>query len=187
MPTYVSLLRGINVGGRNQIAMADLRALYSACGHRDVTTYVQSGNVVSTTAQRQAVSVARRIERAIADTLGLDVVVLIRTPDELVEVLTGNPFAARESDPTKLHVTFLRDDPGTVAVSPEDARRFAPDEYVVVGREVYAYCPNGYGTTKINNTFFEKRLGVPATTRNWKTVAALVDRSRVGGTALGSP
>lgn len=187
MPTYVSLLRGINVSGHNQIAMAELRALYEACGHRDVSTYLQSGNVVSTTGPRQAVAVARRIEAAITDTLGLHVAVLIRSPRELVEVLAGNPFVARQADPSTLHVTFLRDDPGTVVVPAEDAARCAPDEYAVIGRDVYVHCPNGYGRTKINNAFFEKRFGVPATTRNWKTVSALVDRTRVGGTAPASP
>jgi uncharacterized protein (DUF1697 family) len=179
VPIYVSLLRGINVSGRNRIAMADLRALYEAQGHTNVTTYVQSGNVVSTSRSKSEAKVAGAIEQAVAHDLGWEVTVLVRTAAALGRVLAANPFASGPADRTKLHVTFLRDEPAGAAVSavaaPAVAAKFAPDEFVIAAREVYLHCPNGYGNTKINNAFFEKKLGVAATTRNWKTVTQLAE------------
>ncbi len=175
MAVYVSMLRGINVSGRNRIAMADLRALYERHGHDDVATYVQSGNVVSSTTTRRARSVETDIERAIADDLGLDVTVLVRTPAQLRRVVEANPFVRDGNDSKSLHVTFLATAPAKHAVGALDSHAFAPDEFRVHGQEVYVSCPNGYGRTKINNSWFERKLGVAATTRNWKTVTQLVD------------
>jgi uncharacterized protein (DUF1697 family) len=178
MPTYVSLLRGINVSGRNRISMADLRALYEAHGHHDVSTYVQSGNVVSHSNARSAATVTREIERAITDDLGLDVTVLVRTPAQLATLVDANPLVGDGVDPNTLHVTFLASRPARAEVAALDGRRYAPDEFVVVGDAVYLVCPNGYGRTKINNTYFERALGVAATTRNWKTVNQLLELGR---------
>ena len=173
MPVYVSMLRGINVSGRNRIPMADLRALYERHGHSDVTTYVQSGNVVSRAASRGALAVERAIGRAIADDLGLDVVVLVRTPAQLTTVLDANPFVDAGADPTALHVTFLAAAPAKAKVSALDGDAYSPDVFHVHGREAYLWCPDGYGRTKINNAWFERKLGVAATTRNWKTTTQL--------------
>jgi uncharacterized protein (DUF1697 family) len=178
MPTYVSLLRGINVSGRNRIPMADLRALYEALGHQVVSTYVQSGNVVSNSSTRSADTVAREIERAITDDLGLDVTVLVRTPAQLAKVVAANPLVQGGVDPTKLHVTFLASKPARAQVDALNGRRYAPDEFAVVGDTVYLLCPNGYGRTKINNGYFERTLGMAATTRNWKTVNQLLELGR---------
>jgi uncharacterized protein (DUF1697 family) len=178
MPTYVSLLRGINVSGRNRISMADLRALYETHGHDEVSTYVQSGNVVSHSKVRSAATVGRAIERAIADDLGLDVTVLVRTPAQLATLVDANPLIRDGVDPAKLHVTFLASKPARAAVAALAGRRYAPDECEVVGDAVYVVCPNGYGRTKINNTYLERVLGVAATTRNWKTVNQLLELGR---------
>jgi len=175
MPVYVSLLRAVNVGGR-KLAMTDLRTLYEQHGHADVVTYVQSGNVVSHTSARSAAAVGRTISAAIADELGLDVEVLVRTPKELRSVVGGNPFLRQgRPDPKTLHVTFLASRPEARLAAALDERAFSPDEFRVDRREVYVSCPGGYGRTKINNTWFERKLKVPATTRNWTTVTKLVD------------
>jgi uncharacterized protein (DUF1697 family) len=174
VPTYVSLLRGINVSGKNRIPMADLRALYERHGHDDVRTHVQSGNVVSRTATRTPSGVEASIRAAIADELGLEVAVLVRTPSELRHAVDTNPFFSARAELKALHVTFLATTPGASIVSALDGSAFAPDEFRVAGREVYVVCPNGYGRTKITNTWFERKLGVVATTRNWATVTALV-------------
>jgi len=154
--------------------MADLRALYEAHGHHDVSTYVQSGNVVSSTSTRSAAAV----ERAIADDLGLDVAVLVRTPADLARVLAGSPFVSRSADTTKLHVTFLAGSATPATVDALDGDAFLPDRFAVQGHEVYVSCPGGYGRTKINNAWFERKLGVVATTRNWKTVTQLAELAR---------
>jgi uncharacterized protein (DUF1697 family) len=176
MPVYVSMLRAVNVGGR-KVAMSDLRALYEELGHDDVVTYVQSGNVVSRGSTRSAGAVERAVSAAIADDLGLQVDVLVRTPRELRGVLDGNPFLRGRSRPDvkTLHVTFLATPPASSLVNQLDEHAFSPDQFRVVGREVYVHCPTGYGRTKINNAWFERKLKVPATTRNWTTVGKLVE------------
>jgi uncharacterized protein (DUF1697 family) len=177
MARYVALLRGINVSGHNPVAMKDLRALFSALPAEEVTTYLQSGNVVFHAAgdaegQRSA------IEERIASELHLDVVVLVLTAEELDRVIADNPFPVDADDSPMPYVTFL--------ASPPEAERVAalvpppgPDVFSIGRREVYLSCPNGYGRTKLNNAFFEKKLAVAATTRNWRTVTALAEMARV--------
>ena len=165
---YVALLRGINVGGRTKVAMDDLRRLFGELGHGNVTTYIQSGNVLFD-AGGPAAGIAAGVEERIAADLGLSVTVILRSATELEQVVAGNPFGGRVADESKLHVTFLARRP-TAAV---EAPAGVADELVVAGREVYLHCPDGYGRTKLDNAFFERRLGVPATTRNWRTVCKL--------------
>jgi uncharacterized protein (DUF1697 family) len=163
------LLRGINLGARNKVSMADLKELVAALNAQDVETYLRSGNVVFSSTASPA-QLATEIEKRISRDLGLDVSVLLRSKSELEKVVAGNPFAG---DVTKLHVTFLAEAPKRSLVGTIDAERFAPDELRVFRREVYLHCPNGYGRSKLSNAFFEKRLGVAATTRNWRTVTEL--------------
>jgi uncharacterized protein (DUF1697 family) len=175
MTTYVSMLRGINVGGHGRVSMTELAALYGSLGLKNVRTYVQSGNVVFESDMADASGAARLIEGGIGRTLGFSAAVIVRTRDDLVQVVEKNPFLKDKGiDVDKLYVTFLSD-------RPEDADREAvravtdpSDSFFVIEREAYLYCPNGYGRTKFSNDFFERRLKVTATTRNWKTVNALL-------------
>ena len=174
MPTYISLLRGINVGGQRKIRMADLAAAYEVLGLKNVNTYVQSGNVVFDTGIRSAAEVASAIEEKIRSRFGFDVTVLVRTTRELAAVVEGNPFAAQAAeDPAKVHVTFLAARPGREPIRQIEGTDAGGDAFFLRGQEVYLHCPGGYGRTKLNNTFFERKLKMPATTRNWKTVQAL--------------
>jgi uncharacterized protein (DUF1697 family) len=170
---YVALLRGVNVGGGTRIGMADLRRLFAELGHTDVTTYLQSGNVAFTGAGDEPTHLAGEIERRIAADLGLDVHVLLRTGADLDAVVAGNPFLDRETDLTKLLVTFLAAPPTPDLAGQVAAPAGETAEFRLAGQEVYLHCPDGYGRTKLNNAFFERRLAVAATTRNWKTVTAL--------------
>jgi len=176
MNTYISLLRGINVSGHNKIKMAALRSLYESLGFSDVRSYLQSGNVVFTSAETDRSAIARSIEAAIADAYGYAVTIFVLGAADLEQVFTGNPFlAGRSEDPARLHVTFLADSP-----SPEMLDNLVPpanasDEFHIDGAYVYLFCPNGYGRTKLSNAFFERKLKVAATTRSWKTVTALHD------------
>jgi uncharacterized protein (DUF1697 family) len=172
--TYVALLRAVNVGGR-RVNMKALRALCEDLGHTDVTTYVQSGNVVLKSDDDSAADVGRELEHAIARDIGLDVTVLIRTSEELAAVLKGNPFVELGADPSKVHVTFLADRPDDDALADVDPSPFAPDEFRVLGREIYLHVPAGYGRSNLSNAFWEKRLRLRATTRNWNTVTKLVE------------
>jgi uncharacterized protein (DUF1697 family) len=168
VPTYVALLRGVNVGGR-KLPMSDLRASFDSLGHTDVRTYIQSGNVVFRAPAGSKAPVRKAIEGAITRDSGLDVTVLLRTRAELASVVKRNPFG------DDAYVTFLDDKPDRTRVAAIDPKPFVPDEFVVDSREVFVRCPNGYGRTKINNTFFERKLATKATTRNWNTVTLLLE------------
>ena len=171
MPTYVALLRGINVGGRRKIAMNDLRAPFEALGHTGVRTYIQSGNVVFAAKAGSAANVRSAIEQRLEHDFGFAVTTLLRTNKELATTLGRNPFGA------DAYVTFLEHAPDSARVKAIDTTRFAPDEFAVHGREVFVRCPNGYGRTKINNAFFERALAAEATTRNYKTVTTMYEWS----------
>lgn len=172
--TYVALLRGINLGAHNKVSMADLRALFASLGADDVETYVQSGNIIFTSRDRPP-ELTEAIEARIRRDLGLNVTVLLRTNAELAKVLAGNPFSRGGREPTKLHVTFLAEKPDRAHTRTLDPKRSEPDEFRVVGQEIYLHCPNGYGRSKLSNAYFEQQLGVAATTRNWKTVTTLAE------------
>ena len=176
MGTYVVLFRSVNVGGRNRVAMPDLRDVVASLGFGDVVTYVQSGNVVCTGRGKPS-SVAETIARGVEENLGLAVPVLVRSGRRWAGVLGGNPLASLDDDPKKLHVTFLDRvaDPERVARLAGEVERFAPDRLQVVGADVFLHCPGGYGQTALTNAFLERKLGVTATTRNWRTVLALAD------------
>jgi uncharacterized protein (DUF1697 family) len=169
----VALLRGINVGGRASIKMDTLRDVFAQLGHRDVQTYVQSGNVMFTSLLTEPSQIGEEAQQRIALDLGVNVTVIIRTAAELEAILRNNPYIARKADPAKLHVTFLAEQPEMNRSKSLNSDFGRPDELSIDGREVYLHCPNGYGTTKLNNTYLERRLAVPATTRNWKTVTKL--------------
>jgi uncharacterized protein (DUF1697 family) len=174
MPTYVSLLRAVNVGGR-VVPMSTLRAAYESLGFDNVRTYIQTGNVVFATKERTASAVAKRVEYVLARETGLHVPVLLRTAAEMQTVVGANPFVVRPGADKTVHVTFLAARPPAARVNAIDRAKFAPDEFVVNGREIYGRYPNGYGRTKMNNMFFERALATNATTRNWNTVVKLAE------------
>jgi uncharacterized protein (DUF1697 family) len=153
--------------------MEKVRALFVAAGHQEVATYIQSGNVVFDSPSRAVAAIAADLEARIRRDLDVEVSVLLRSAKELALVVAANPFRPARASPTKLHVTFLTRAPKAAAVAAIDPTPFAPDEFVHIRRELYVHCPTGYGRTKLNNTFFERRLAVSATTRNWNTVTKL--------------
>lgn len=173
--TWVAMLRGVNVSGHNRISMTDLRAMFLTLPAENVRTYAQSGNVVFNSSFESPLELVEAIEDGISTVLGLSVKALLRTKEELEQVILGNPFLGDGRDRATLHVTFSAEVPRLDRVLALSATRFAPDEFRVLGREIYLRCPNGYGRTKLNNAFLEKKLGVVATTRNWKTVTALAE------------
>jgi uncharacterized protein (DUF1697 family) len=172
---YVALLRGINVAGANHIKMDDLRPLFTGLGHGAVLTYLQSGNVVFAGPDGDPARLAHGIEQAIVDDLGLTVTVLLRTSPELAQVLAGNPYLDREDNPAKLPVTFLAEPPAPGRAAGLQVPPGETAVFTLAGREVYLHCPDGYGRSKLSNAFLERKLGVAATTRNWKSVTALHD------------
>jgi uncharacterized protein (DUF1697 family) len=176
MTTFVSMLRGVNVGGRRRLKMSGLAETFTSLGFENVRTYVQSGNVVFSTNLADESSLAKRVEKELKSRLGLDVVVIIRTSNELAGIVGRNPFAGKEQ--SKLHVTFLYTKPARVPIEKMEGVRGEDEEFAVSGREVFLFLPNGYGRTKLSNNFFEKALNVPATTRNWNTVTTLLEMAK---------
>ena len=175
--TFVALLRGINVGGKKKIAMAELRSLFSSLGFEDVVTYIQSGNVVFSGPDGDADEISARIEREITRVFGIDPAVLLRTPVELEKIAEHNPYSSR-TDLSKLHAVFLDRIPPTRAAAELDPERSPGDEFTLHGREIYLHLPNGAGRSKLTIDYFERRLGVRATARNWNTLLRLLELSR---------
>ena len=169
------MLRGINVGGHKMIKMPELIALYESLGFKHIVTYVQSGNVIFEGPDKDIDEIPSLIEEKIKREFDMKVPVLLRTQDEMGQIIKNNPFVKeRGIDLGKLHITFLSAAPTESARNKTVGVESGPDRFVVVNNEVYLYCPEGYGRTKLSNNFFEKKLGVAATTRNWQTVNALL-------------
>ena len=175
MTTYISILRGINVSGKSIIKMDALRKMFIDTGFENVQTYIQSGNVIFKTKKISASQLEKKISSEIEKQFGLKVPVLVIELGELKRVVKNNPFANDKSKDTDFfHVTFLSEKPAKENMDKIFAANFLPNEFIAIDKTIYLYCPNGYGNTKINNNFFENKLKLTATTRNWKTVNELV-------------
>jgi uncharacterized protein (DUF1697 family) len=173
MATFLSILRGINVSGQKKINMADLKSLYENLGFKNIKTYIQSGNVIFE--NNTGKDLSKKIEKQIEEKYGFQVPILIRTVNEMEEAVNKNPFLEEKNiEPDKLHVTYLSDIPSNENLEKMKTVDYRPDRFYVSGKEIYLYCPGGYGNTKLTNTFFEKKLKQTATTRNWKTTNALL-------------
>lgn len=179
MRTHVALLRGINVGGRNRIAMADLRAVVTSLAHTEVATYIQSGNVVFRTADADTVAIATALERAIVETLGVATRVVVLSRDELSRAVADNPYPD-ETNPRHLHAAFTSEQirPDQLAVIAAARQRASDkgsrDAATVIGRTLYLHTPDGIGRSELAAQL--ARGGGPlaatgsATVRNWATV-----------------
>jgi uncharacterized protein (DUF1697 family) len=165
------MLRGINVSGQKQVRMADLKSMYELLGLVNVQTYVQSGNVVFDSPEQDAIKLSKSIEAKIEKTFGFSVPVLLRTADDFQRVIESHPFA--KEDPIRVLVTFLYEQPGQSKRDELSLYKDKVDKFVIGENEIFLFCPGGYGNTKLSNNFFERKLGILATTRNWKSVNAL--------------
>jgi len=170
----VALLRGINLGGHNKVSMSELRSLLAAAGFEEVRTILQSGNVIVTPPGKGVSRIGATIEKAIEDGIGLGIRVMTRTREEMAAIVAGNPFPDPGTDPKFLHAVFLDTTPNQDRVSNLDPDRSPPDRFSVAGREIYVQYPAGSGRSKLNLEYFEKRLGVAGTARNWNTVTKLL-------------
>jgi uncharacterized protein (DUF1697 family) len=173
MARQVVLLRGINIGPRNRIAMAELRAALEETGFADVRTYLASGNAVLTSRSKPE-SVARKVEQLVSDRFGLEIPVVVRTRAELAQVVERNPLAEVATDPKRYQVSFLSAEVGAETVRELEAAAAAGERIVAIGREAYAWHPDGIARSPLWNALAGKKLGVTATARNWATVEALL-------------
>lgn len=177
MPVVISLLRGVNVGPHNRIKMDDLRALYKSLKFEDPRTYVQSGNILFRTKEKPTAELAKRIQAAIARKCGCNPDVILRTTDELRNVVKANPFAKRSDIvPGKLLVSFLAAQPTPEAQSTIDKlNQSHKEELHLKGRELYIYFPDGAGKSKLPWSSLEKLFKVTGTARNWNSVTKMLE------------
>ena len=193
MATHVGLLRGINLGGRNKVAMADLRGLVSELGHADVSTYIQSGNVLFTAAADADTSaLAAGLSRAIADKLGVSSPVVVVSREELAQIVAANPFPA-EPDPRRVHAVVLSEPPWpdlTVKLDAARAKSAAAseaDQVLAIGRTLYLHTPAGYGRSVLAEALLRvvssPKSGATGTARNWATMTKLLE---LAGDSAGS-
>lgn len=174
MPRYAVLLRGINVGGNKKVAMADLRQLLSELGFTDVATLLQSGNAVFTYRRTKPEVLARRIQAAIREQLGLEVSCIVRTRQEMEAVMAGNPLGKMASDGSKLLLVFLSDSPDPKRMAGHDAVELDPDRIRLGDRVIYQWCPEGILAAPAVGGLAERHWSVTTTGRNWNTVTKLV-------------
>jgi uncharacterized protein (DUF1697 family) len=170
---YAALLRGINVGGKNMLPMKELARLFVTAGCGEVVTYIQSGNVVFCADDKVVGRLQNAITKQIELQFGLKVPVVLRTASEMQGAIRGNPFLKAGAAEEMLYVSFLADRPGPDLVAGLDAMRSAPDEFAVIGREIYMKLVTGAAKTKLTNAYFDSKLKTVSTMRNWRTVLKL--------------
>jgi uncharacterized protein (DUF1697 family) len=170
---HVALLRGINVGGNNKLAMKDLAAMFTDAGCGDVCTYIQSGNVVFSAPAALVKTLPGLITQRIAEHAGHQIPIVLRTAGQIAETLRNNPFLGMGAPEKLLYVYFLADVPGTEALSRLDPNRSPQDKFHVHGRDIYVHLFAGAANTKLSNAYFDSKLKTVSTARNWTTVRKL--------------
>jgi uncharacterized protein (DUF1697 family) len=175
MNVFISLLRGINVSGKKLIKMDALTSLFEGLGYDNVSTYVQSGNVVFCTTQHNIKKIESKIYDKINEIFQFDVPNIILVPDELQQIINDNPFLKNDDVNTEyLYFTFLSSDPKELNVEALSKLKSEDEDFVITNRAIYLYLPNGYSRTKLTNTAIEKALNIITTTRNYNTTTALL-------------
>lgn len=172
MTTWIALLRGINVGGKNVLPMNELTQTLAKAGYVKVRTYIQSGNVVFQSSKPSADVLAAHISEAIFASHGLTLVVVVIRADELREAVDANPYRTAEDDPKSLHLFFLGSVPSDACLEPLNGLKSETESFAIVGKVFYLHTPDGIARSKIARGV-ERALGVSATARNWRTVSKL--------------
>ncbi|MFM9944974.1 MAG: DUF1697 domain-containing protein [Bacteroidia bacterium] len=180
MQKYIAILRGINVSGQKLIKMAELKIHLEELEFKNVSSYIQSGNILFESKNQNQKVLATEIENKIREKYGWDVPVIVKNSDELKTISERNPFLInRNEDFKKLYVIFLDDEPEMELIENFKKTDYLPDEFVLSEKTIYAFYTNSYGTTKFTNNYFEKKLKTKATTRNWNTVLKLLELSTI--------
>jgi uncharacterized protein (DUF1697 family) len=175
MRTLISFLRGINMTGHNSLRMSDLRELYIKLGFTDAETYIQSGNVIFSSDEFVR-DISLKIENAILERFSYKIPVMVRTVQEIKDLFSGNPYINEEKfDPSKMAVLFLHEKPVSSQLDKVKNINYPPDRFEIKDREIFIYCPNGFGRTKLYTNFFENKMGVVGTARNWKSITTILD------------
>ena len=174
MARQIALLRGINLGPHNRVSMPGLRELLTGLGYGEVRTLLQSGNVVLDS-DAPPERLAAELEKAISTGLGVQSAVVVRTRDELADMIARDPLGELVTEPKRYQVTFLAEEPDRGLAERAEAVALPSERVVVDGREIYAWHPGGLGRSKLAALLADRRLGVTATARNWNTVTKLLE------------
>ena len=174
MTRHVALLRGINLGAKNRVPMPALRGYVEAAGGDNVRTHLQSGNVVFEAPDAALATIGAAITERLRDDLGLTVPVVLLTANELRMMAAANPFLRAGRPEDELHLMVLGAEPDPERVAALDPDRSPGDAFAVAGRAIFLHCPNGVARSKLTNAWFDRALGVVSTSRNWRTVTALL-------------
>lgn len=170
------MLRGINMTGHNTINMTRLVELFRKTGYTDAETYIQSGNIVYTCHNTNIDNITSGIHESILSEFNLNIGVITRTSDEMKKIISANPFLEEpDFDPSKMAVIFLELKPSDAQILKVTGINYPPDKFHINGSEIYIYCPNGFGKTKLYTNFFEAKMKVTGTARNWRTVNKLIE------------
>ena len=170
---YTAFLRAINVTGYHRIKMDLLRDILSDYGIKDVSTYLQSGNVVFKSEYNKKEVLESQLETLLYKKLGLEVSVFVKSKKEIATLLVNNPFLDKDHEEQFLHATFFKGKNNGIDTEAIEKIKMENEEFKILGSSVYLYCPNGYGRTKLNNANWEKWSKCKCTTRNWNTIKAI--------------
>lgn len=174
MQTYIALLRGINVGGHKKIKMTDLKLLFEELGFIDVKTYIQSGNVIFSS--NGNINLGKIICDTILERFGFEIPVLVKAISEVEVILAACPYS--EEKKAASYFTLLKEAPSKDLVNEVIALSYPNEEFVIIENCVYFFSEKGYNNVKCNNNFFEKKLKVAATTRNYRTLSKLLELTK---------
>jgi uncharacterized protein (DUF1697 family) len=175
MKTYIVLLRGINVSGQKKIPMAELRALLAKAGLKNIKTYIQSGNVIFQSSETDKEKLATKIHNSIKSHFGFEVSILVLLPNELQQIFDDCPFPEKEKENS--YFMMLYSAARKTLVNEISKLSYPNETFLITNNCVYFYCATGYGKAKFSNNFFERKLKVTATARNYKTMVKLLSLS----------
>lgn len=178
MPTYIALLRGVNVSGQKKIPMAELRNMLGKMAFKDVSTYIQSGNVVFTSDEKDTITLEAKIKKYIKDTFKFDVPVLVKSKTDFDKIIQQNPYTELEAlEHKQVYFVLLQNAPNTENVEAFQKEVYENEKFVIGENCVYLLCNKGYGNAKLNNNLVERKLKVEATTRNYQTMVKLLEKA----------
>jgi uncharacterized protein (DUF1697 family) len=173
---HLALMRGINLGSKNKLAMSDLAAAFEQLGCTDVVTRGNTGNVLFRAPAKTLKRLPEQVTALLEQELGVKSPVILRSHAELLSAYEQNPFVVEGCDPSKLHVAFLASEPEPAHIEALDPNRSPPDQFVVIGRQIYLHCPEGLARTKLSNAWFDSKLKTISTVRTWNVVNQLRER-----------
>lgn len=175
MQTVIALLRAINMAGHNSVKTKDLSDMFSESGYPEAKIFIQSGNVIFRSNENKK-KLNLKIEEAIKEKFSFNVDVILRSIPEIKDLILRNPYLEEEKfNPSRMGVVFLKEMPSKESLSKLDDINFPPDKFSIDGQEIFLFCPDGFGRSKLSTNFFERKLGIPGTARNWKTINSILD------------